>query len=549
MNDGPAPAGDIRGEVMTHPLARSVLVLVLGLSACGSSKVGAGLGGSGPAGSGGSVGPGGTGGGPGGGAGGGSGGGAAGSGGSSGGMADVGVPADGSIVVPGAPGCGLGTAAFCDTFDRPVGAPGRAGELDHKLWSGARVQPQFPTGDGLATGILPATLPACRPGLPAKVGPDQDTLVCEPTAEVKTNHLLVAVAAQNYGQNAYRIRQPFDFAGRTGKVVFDAQGFIYNFLLGWVSVEISEDPLNAPSFSIGSPGQNNDEGGIIPRNALEVQFANNDCGLPMQTAVAVRMVNVITNYQDSPVMPKSPVCMTTKLGQLNHFELAVSQRKLEVYGTNASADGVTFEAPKLLASVDINLPFTRGYVSISTHNHASLKYSGPGGGYGAPLTDAWIARWDNVGFDGPVISNWREYEVGDALTPGKSMGKDVTNVGYLVPDVAAAPKAFTFKGVDLANVSAARLSMSAWYDFITAMPRNFVLRVRWNGKNWIDRPFTPGELGVLTGGHTLGQIGQIIDVPLADLVAGDNVLELATMNVPRGYPPAVSNLDLVLTTK
>jgi hypothetical protein len=54
---------------------------------------------------------------------------------------------------------------------------------------------------------------------------------------------------------------------------------------------------------------------------------------------------------------------------------------------------------------------------------------------------------------------------------------------------------------------------------------------------------------VLTGGHTLGQIGQIIDVPLADLVAGDNVLELATMNVPRGYPPAVSNLDLVLTTK
>ena len=32
---------------------------------------------------------------------------------------------------------------------------------------------------------------------------------------------MTAVAMQNYGVNSYMIRQPFDFAGRTGKIVFD----------------------------------------------------------------------------------------------------------------------------------------------------------------------------------------------------------------------------------------------------------------------------------------------------------------------------------------
>jgi hypothetical protein len=461
----------------------------------------------------------------------------------------VGVPADGANVVPGAPGCGLGTAAFCDTFDRPAGSGSRAGELDHRLWSGGRVQPQLSTGGGLAAGIAQGTIPACRPGLPAKVGPDQDTLICDPNADIKTNHLLVAVAAQNYGQNAYRIRQPFDFAGRTGKVVFDAQGFTYNWLLGWVSVEISEDPVNAPSYSIGSPGQNNDEGGIVPRNALEVHIADHCPGMPGAPLVGIRLLNVITNYQDSVTMPKTPVCLSTKLGRLNHFEIAVSQRRVEIYGTAASADGVTFEAPKLMLAADINLPFTRGYVTISTHNHATEKYSGPSGGYGAPPTDAWVARWDNVGFDGPVISSWREYEIPDALTPGNASGKPVTSVGHILPDAAGPPKALTFKGVDLSNVTAARITMSSWYDPVSGMPAKYVLRYRLNGKNWIDRPFTPGELTVMTNGHTLGQVSQILEVALGDLVAGDNVLELATTNVPRGYPPAVSNVDLVLTTR
>src|SRR6185295_1901951 len=97
---------------------------------------------------------------------------------------------------------------------------------------------------------------------------------------------------------------------------------------------------------------------------------------------------------------------------------------------NASVDGVTFEAPKLIFSADVDLPFARGYVTISTHNHATAKYSGPDGCYGVPELDAWTARWDNVGFDGPVIANWRDYELADAMTPGQDgSGRAVTSVG------------------------------------------------------------------------------------------------------------------------
>jgi hypothetical protein len=493
----------------------------------------------------------------GGGSGGGTGGGSAGTGGSSGGGTgggqegpDSGIPADGATVVPGAPGCGLGTAAFCETFDKPVGKGGRADELDHRLWSGSRVQPQMNTSNGLATGIANATIPPCRNGLPATVPPNQDTLICDPNNDLRNNHLLVAVAAQNYGQNAYRIRQPFDFAGRTGKIVFDAEGFIYSSLFGWVSLEITEDPVNAPSYSVGAQGQNNDEGGIVPRNGIAFNFANNCAGYVMPPAMSVRFVDFITEYKDNVIEPKPPSCVKIKKGSLNHFEIAISQQKVEVFVTDASTDGSTFGQPKMIFSANVNLPFTRGYVTISTHNHATLKY---GNQNGIPRIDAWTARWDNVGFDGPVINNWREYEIDDALTPGKDAPNlppgPVLNIGYVVPDAANPPRALTFKGVDLANVTAARLSLSAWMDYGQGMPAQFTLRYRFNGKAFIDRKVTPGELMVLTNGHTLGQFSMIIDVPLADLVAGDNVLEVVTVNVPRGYPPAISNIDLVLTTK
>jgi len=39
----------------------------------------------------------------------------------------------------------------------------------------------------------------------------------------------------------------------------------------------------------------------------------------------------------------------------------------------------------------------------------------------------------------------------------------------------------------------------------------------------------------------------VIDVPSTDLVKGDNTLEFLAVNIPQDYPPAVSNIDLILS--
>jgi len=44
----------------------------------------------------------------------------------------------------------------------------------------------------------------------------------------------------------------------------------------------------------------------------------------------------------------------------------------------------------LLWEGDLDLPFSRGYVSLALRNHATLKYW---------LGSAATARWDNIGFD------------------------------------------------------------------------------------------------------------------------------------------------------
>jgi hypothetical protein len=39
-----------------------------------------------------------------------------------------------------------------------------------------------------------------------------------------------------------------------------------------------------------------------------------------------------------------------------------------------------------------------------------------------------------------------------------------------------------------------------------------------------------------------------MSVPVSELVSGDNTLEFVTANVPQSYPPAVVDIDLVLST-
>jgi hypothetical protein len=460
------------------------------------------------------------------------------------------VPSDGGSWPPGDPGCGLEAAAFCETFDAIASERGRAGDLDRSRWSAARNHPQLPTGNGATIAAGPATISNCRADLPARVLPDQDSLVCAPNDAIMSSHMLAAVGAQNYGQNSYRIRQPFDFRGRTGRIVLDAEANIVNKLLGWISISVTGEPSPAPSYSIGSPGVDNDEGGAIPRNAIEIHFSDDCGGRAERGHVSVGLIDVLTDFVDAEVHPDNPTCITGSVGHLNHIEIALSRTRVEVYGTDYSQDGVHFGELQLITAADIDLPFERGYVHLTGHNHATLKYTEDGAyGYATPL-DAWVTRWDNVGFDGPVVGGWRETEVPDSLVEGEeawSLHGGVMNIGYRVADEAHEPNdVLHLQGVDPSGATRATLALNAWYNIVGATPSDFVLRYRLNGHAWHEHPLDPAELAVITNTHSHGAMTHHLDVPVSELVAGDNTLEFTTRNVDQGYPPAVHNIDLVL---
>jgi hypothetical protein len=448
----------------------------------------------------------------------------------------------------GDPGCGLSAAAFCDNFNSPSSTTGRAGELDPHRWAAGRIAPQLPTANGCAIGIGPADIPTtCRAGVKTPAFPDQDTLVCDPNSGIMSNHLLVAAAAQNYGQNSYRIRQQFDFTGRTGKIVFNAEGFIQSSLLGWIAIDVTDEPINAPSFAIGGDGTRNDEGSLIPKNGFSVEFQDPCSGRTTTPSVGIRMINTFQNYTDTPIMANNGPCVATQQGKLNHFEINVSQTKVDVYGTPFSADGVHFGTPMLMQSANVNLPFSHGYVTITVHNHATLKYSDN------HMMGQWVARWDDVGFDGPVDTHSREYEVADSLLPGMNAWNrngPVVSVGYTVADVSKGPSStLHLKNVDLTGVTAARLSVTSY--FLVDQPgpvSTYGFRYRFNGGTWRDRPLNAAEVAQLNDSHSQGALGQIIDVMPSDLVQGDNTLEFVAVNAPQNYPPLVANVDLLLTT-
>jgi hypothetical protein len=484
------------------------------------------------------------------------------------GSTQSGVSGSGIMITPpsdasypsGGPGCGLASAAFCDTFDAPSTTQGRAGELNPLLWSAGRVAPQGPTGHG---GVFPigfAEIPPCRAGIGGQVFPDGDTLICDPSADINSHYLLTAVASQNYGSNSYRVRQPFDFAARSGTIVFDATATPYGGLFGWPSVEITEDPIAVPSFAKFI----NDEGGVIPKNALEIQFAGSCAGSgSMATGVGISEIDVFSSYAYMPITPPAaPTCPTYHAGKLNHFQIQVSQTTLEVDVTPFSADGTAFGTPVVLYKGPIALPFSRGYVHVTAHNHASLKYSALGTFGVTGLVDATVSLWDNVGFDGPIITSSREYEIPDSLVaitgfqpvndpadPNNPTGK-AFSTGYLAPDVAMGPATMLhLKGVDLAKAVSAQLVVTAWY-LTTAANAKYALEYRLNGGAWRTHTLTTAEAGLLTGPPGIqGAIGHVLDVALSDLVAGDNTLEFVTANVPQSYPPALANIDLVVRTQ
>jgi hypothetical protein len=477
-------------------------------------------------------------------------------------MRGLGVPALIALVVsmvgPGAflwpaPGraasasCGLTNAAFCDTFDEgPAAIRGRGGDLDPAKWSAARLAPSDFSGFGpVANPVIAAPIPPCRASFTATtVYPPDDTLICDPGPSLSAR-LMTAIAMQNYGNNSYMIRQPFDFANRIGKIVFDVDAVSLGSLATYVEIDLTEDPVPAPTFREFE----NFEPGPVPRNGLMMKWSD-DCASNGRS-ITLGLVLVYTNYASSTLTPAGQTaCAATRQGSLNHFEIQVSRQHLDIYGSDYSPDnGQSFPNVRLMYSADLNLAFTRGYVHVSARNHATIKYGfGPDGVY----------HWDNIGFDGPVVSGGRGYEIPNNGTAATYYGQSVRNLGYMLLDGTTGKPAgiydpvnrvspFEFQGVDVSGMATARLSLNAYFNtIIHVATTTWGLAVRFNGGTWRNRFLTPAEVQAINTPGSAGNVALLLDVPLADLASGSNTLEMLPLNGPMDYPPAVANIDLTL---
>ena len=241
--------------------------------------------------------------------------------------------------------------------------------------------------------------------------------------------------------------------------------------------------------------------------------------------------------------------------RLNHFEVQVSQSRVDVYGSDFSTDnGQTFANYKLLYSANISLPFTRGYVHFNPRNHATVKY-----GFGPDV----VFHWDNIGFRragdcrAESVRNPGQYRC-DFIQrqPGAesrviSFWTERTGKAAGIYSPSTKINSLTFQNVNTSGMTSATLTLNAFFNAgVHTASSNWGISYRFNGGTWRNRNLTAGDLAAINtiAGAPYGQLSMSLDVPVADLVSGNNTLELLPLNAPMDYPPVVANIDLILGT-
>jgi hypothetical protein len=302
--------------------------------------------------------------------------------------------------------------AFCDSFDTATPDPStRAGDLDAEVWGVSRTNTAVNLGQGQYNDFYVAHLVGC--GGTQAVLPSRDVRICG-------GRLLEAVA-DNGGQPVLAMypKQPFDFAGRTGTVVFDVSSDSDGPHAAWPEFWITDKPVPAPRAGV-LPAQR-----PYARHSFGFELGSDYCG----DGQGVHAIGVTRNYVSENVPFTRHGCVTrgSATGALNHFEVRLSQDRVEIWGSDAGSASV-----RLLASAsDLRLSFTRGLIWIEHVGYNACKF-------GSTQCDHTFA-WDNVGFDGPKTYRDLSFDVQDALVPvagGVRLGWSLTGgVQLTVPGV------------------------------------------------------------------------------------------------------------------
>ena len=412
----------------------------------------------------------------------------------------------------------LANAAFCDTFDTPAGIPNsNSGQLNGNVWGVSRVN-----GDQ----NLPS--PADGWGESQQVMCGQN-LVTNPTNDVQIcNGQLVEGYddAQVGGTLAMYPKQPFDFAGRTGKVVFDVADDSQGNHGAWPEFWMSDKPVPAPfaheatflslpanGFGLRFAGFANDQG-----KGAECPEGPGYVGVDSAITVASGVENDTFNGGNLALHGIGCVKQPSQPGQLNHFEIDVSQNQLDVYGTDAG----TVAPLKHLATIpNANLSFTRGLIWLEDAHYNANKFNTQG-------THQFI--WDNVGFDGPVLPQDRTVDILDNTTvygTNPNNGLSVLNLGWYIQ--SGQTQSFDFQNTP--DTQAAGSLLVFGYYWQGTAPLSFSYNV--NGNAHTFDPTLPQQS---FSANTIG-----IPLTLSELRAGDN-----TIAISPAQNMTIFNIDLIM---
>lgn len=334
-----------------------------------------------------------------------------------------------------------------------------------------------------------------------------------------------------------RIRQPFDFEGRTGTVEWSVDARTSGSHGWWTETWITNDPVPGPNL-------HNPDQLVTSREAVAVTFDLNcgvsPAGLGTAGAGLVGVSRILVTHDFVTEDTYDPFagpnanqrCVTTEQGTMNKFQIRVSTDRVEVWASDAGSDEL-----ERIAEADVDLGFSRGYVHVSHVHYNAQK---------AEVTTFQSYQWAKMAFDGPILPTPRAYQLPDPLTPVHTdcLDRDAYRIAYQVTDDATfdigegstKPRTLTFTEVDPSGGVSARLNFNT-----SLVSAGDILKFRLNGKEW-------HEYTVPAINTVWARQGFSVPVPLEDLVAGDNVVEFGTnSNSGLNVPPNsmhIANVDL-----
>jgi len=418
--------------------------------------------------------------------------------------------------------CGLAAAALCETFDAPAGIGNRSGQLNGVLWgvsraSGSEYNPWATT-----------QLTAC--GSTMTVSAPNDIVIC--------NGQLNEALDDNGGVAVLPMypKQPFDFAGRTGTVVFDVSNDSQGAHGAWPEFWITDTPNPAPFTHEASWTS-------YPMNGFGIRFAGctDSSGVGAtcsqgQGAVGVDSAIVVSNYVGNDSFSGGALkvigldsVLESAAGQLNHYEVHVAQDQIDVYGTDAFAGALDLSKTPLrhLATIpNANLTLTRGLIWIEDVHYNGNKFG---------TQRVHTFTWDNVGFDGPILPRDLAFDALDndvPFPPNPEITDPANELGYFAG--ANNSVSITVPGVTgTAQATKALLTLNIHDVF---GPEPFSLDYSINGHAYSYA--WPFPWNNINSDKTL-----TIPVSLADVQTGDNALTFSTASA---VGLTVFNVDLIM---